>query len=614
MTGVLAAGSERIAHGVGIPLALMSILVLGVGAQWLATRLRIPSILLLLAAGITAGPVTGWIHPEALLQDLMFPFVSLCVAIILFEGALSLRWSEWQHIGQPLVLMLTVGVLITWVLTAAAAHWILGFDWFPAILLGAVLVVTGPTVIGPMLRQIRPIGMVGPLARWEGIIVDPLGAVLAVLVFETHHHLLTDGVEGGMTSAADALLVTLVIGSTMGFGLALLLSSLLKRHVIPDHLENPLTLTLVVVGFTLSNVIQEESGLLTVTVMGVALTNSKAPLRHIIEFKENLSVLLISTLFVLLAARLTLADFTALSWRGPVFVAAMILVVRPLSIFASLATAHVPLRDRVLLSWLAPRGIVAAAVVSVFALQLGDAGRGLVPATFLLIIGTVVVYGLTAPWLARALGLSSANPQGVVIAGANRFAQEFAQAIQQAGFPVLLVDANPIQTREARMQGLRTASLNILSERALDDLDLGGIGRYLGLTPNDEVNTMGGFHFAELFGRANVYQLTPVRATNGKQKDLAASHLRLRFLFDDHVSYRVLSERLSRGDLIKLTKLSDEYPWEQFVAKYPEPLVLAVAQQKQLTLASDDHKIQPKAGQTLIALVSPPRQEEGEPG
>ncbi|MCA9089457.1 MAG: sodium:proton antiporter [Planctomycetaceae bacterium] len=601
---LLAAAGGESGHGSGIAIALMCILAFGVGSQLLAVRLRVPSILLLLGAGILAGPVTGLVHPEVLLQDLMFPFVSMCVSIILFEGALSLRSSEWKEIGRPLVLLLTLGVAITWGMTTLAALVILQFELFPSLLLGAILVVTGPTVIGPMLRQIRPLGRVGPIARWEGIIIDPVGAVLAVLVFEAHRLLQQGGVEQGTGAAMWALLLTIIVGLTVGVGTALLLAAMLKRHVIPDHLESPTTLALVISAFTVSNLVQAESGLVTVTIMGVVLANSGASLRHIVEFKENLSVLLISSLFVLLAARLELADFTSLGWRGPAFVAVMILLVRPMSIFASLAGTGIQMKEQIFLAWLAPRGIVAAAVASVFALQLGPSGDGLVSATFLLIIGTVVVYGLTTPMLARWLGLSSANPQGVLIVGANRFATEFAQAIQQAGFPVLLVDANPIQTRTARMQGLRTSSLNILSDRAIEELDLGGIGRYLGLTANDEVNSLGGLHFAELFGRANVFQLTPVVAVE-KKKDAAAAHLRLRFLFGKEATFDSLTRRMDAGQVIKLSKLSNAYTWEQFQATYPDALLLGTAQQRTLTLATEERKIQPQPGQTLISLVTP---------
>lgn len=582
-------------------IALTAVIVFGTSAQWLSWKLRLPSILLLLASGFLAGPVLHLINPDELLGEILFPFVSMSVAIILFEGALSLKMSELKEIGSVLTYLLTIGVLVTWGLGSLGGIYILGLPQATSILLGAILVVTGPTVIGPILRQIRPVGQVGPIARWEGIVIDPIGAILAVLVFETYRPLMDSGVNEGTRIALENLGWTIFYGGGIGAVAALTLAFFLKRHAIPDHLESLVTMMFVLMAFSASNVMQEESGLVAVTLMGVIIANSGVTLKHIVEFKESLSLLLISGLFILLAARVQLSSIQELGWRGPLFVAFMIIIVRPLSIFASTLTSNLTLKEKLFLSWLAPRGIVAAAVSSVFAIHLGDDGYGLVPATFLLIVGTVVVYGLTAFPLAKRLGLATSDPQGVLILGANQLARRVGQAIQEAGFPVLLVDTNRWNNAAARMDGLRTKNTDILNENAVDELDLGGIGRLVALTPNDEVNSLGAMHFSAIFGRANVFQLTPWRRAEKHEKSV--DYLRARFLFGEELSYQRLVERLDAGAVIKATKLTPEFTYEEFQKEYGgNAIPLFVTQNRKLTVLDAEHA-HPKPGQKLIALV-----------
>ncbi len=617
--------------------ALAAVLTLGTAAQWIAWRIRLPSILLLLCLGVLAGPVTGLIQPDKLLGDLLFPVVSLSVAVVLFEGSLSLRLRELQDIGSVLLKLLTVGAAITWVLSSLAAWMLLGMGVFKSILLGAVLVVTGPTVIGPLLRHVRPIGRVGPIARWEGIVIDPIGAVLALLVFEVHVSIAGAGVDSASQVILVGLLKTTLVGGGIGTAAALLVSMLLRHHLVPDHLQSPVTLMLVLASFVASNLIQPESGLLTVTVMGVVLANLPHVVLHpILEFKENLTVLLISSLFIVLAARLDLSMLIELGWGGVLFVVLLIVLVRPASVFASTWGSAMPMRERIFLACLAPRGIVAAAVSSVFALRLAEmpveappvapaeetvaaavvepistaapslqtGGRGLVPATFLVIFGTVTVYGLTAAPLGRRLGLALADPQGVLIAGADATARAIAHALQQAGFPVLVTDLNRWNIRTARMEGLRTHQIDILSDTAIEDLDLGGIGRFFGMTPNDEVNSLAAMNFAPIFGRANVFQLASRQRSEGRESK--ADHLRARNLFGPDLTHRELRSRLEAGATLKMTKLTEEFDYNDFREQYgnsARPLLLS--EQGRLVVITDPSKSTPKPGQTIIALVDP---------
>ena len=594
---------ESLAHE-KVLLGLTAVFILGVSAQWFAWRLRLPSILLLLATGFGAGPLSGSLDPDALLGDLLFPVVSLSVAIILFEGSLSLRLSELSHVGGALRNILTAGVVVTWVIITAAAYLILQFEFPTALLLGAMLTVTGPTVVGPMLRLIRPTGKVSSLARWEGIVVDPIGAVLAVLVLEVIEPLRSLEFGNAVAEASIGLLATAAIGVVLGWLAAAFLAAMLRRHWIPDHLQSPVTLMIVLAVFVVSNLMKHESGLVTVTVMGVVLANHQAVIiKHILEFKENLTILLISSLFILLSARVELSDFSALGWRGPLFVVAVILVARPAAIFLATVRSDLSWQEKAFLSWLAPRGIVAAAVASVFALRLGNDGAGLVPATFLVIVGTVVVYGLTAFPLARKLGLASSNPQGLLIASAHPAARAIGHAVKEEGFDVVLVDTNPQNIQSARMEGLSTFYANILSERAIEDIELGGIGRFLALTSNDEVNALASMHFSEIFGRAKVYQLPPGRSSERKE---AAEHIMSgRYLFNEDATHGSLDDRFEAGAVIKTTTLSDEFTYEAFRERYGESaqLLFCVSKPGQLVVVTPDKTVSPRSGEKVIALV-----------
>ncbi|MCW9094219.1 MAG: cation:proton antiporter, partial [Ignavibacteriaceae bacterium] len=286
---------------------LASIAVLGIVAQWLAWRLRFPSILFFLVIGFIAGPVTGFLHPDGLMGELLLPIVSISVALILFEGGLTLRLGELRDVGRVVITLIIVGAIITWIIASAAAHYILMLDLRLSILLGAILIVTGPTVIGPLLSHVRPLKRVSTILKWEGILIDPVGAILAVLVFEA---IIAGEISEASTVIFLGILKTLLIGGVIGFGMARLLLLLMKKFLIPDILQESVAFVMVIAAFVFSNILQPESGLLTVTLMGLFMDNQKlVSIKHIVEFKENLRVIIISSIFILLAARLQFSDF-----------------------------------------------------------------------------------------------------------------------------------------------------------------------------------------------------------------------------------------------------------------------------------------------------------------
>ena len=588
---------------------LTCIIALAIGASWLAWRLRLPSILLLLLFGFIAGPATGILKPDELLGDLLSPIVSLSVAVILFEGGLSLRVKELREVGSVVRNLVSIGALITWIIVAGAAHLILGLNLEMSLLLGAIMVVTGPTVIVPLLRHIRPTGQVGAILRWEGIVIDPIGAMLAVLVFEG---ILIGELQHAATMAVVGIGKTIVIGGIFGTMAAAIVVLLMKKFWVPDFLQNAMALMIVVISFTASNLLQPESGLLTATVMGIVLANQKTVhVRDIIEFKENLRVLLISGLFVLLAARVQIENLGKIGLGAIGFLAIIIFVARPASVVLSTLGSKLTWRERFFLCCMAPRGIVAAAVASVFALRLAETELPqadlLMPLTFAVIVSTVALYGLAGSPIARWLKIAEPNPQGVLIVGAHPLARAIAGALQEADYNVLLVDTNRSDISKARMDGLPTFHANILSDYFLDKVDLGGIGRMLALTSNDEINSFSAVQFEEVFGRAEVYQLLAEGEEEGNREAIA-HHLHGRHLFGSGMTYYALQEHLTAGARIKKNRLTEEFDYDAFQAMYGDNAIPIFLMDKNgdLKTFTADATLSPRPGQTLISLTKEP--------
>ncbi|MCA9250238.1 MAG: cation:proton antiporter [Phycisphaerae bacterium] len=587
---------------------LTLILVSGVLAQWVAWRLGLPSILLLLAVGFGVGPWLGWVDPDRLFGEMLLPAVSMAVALILYEGGLTLRVAELKNVGGDLWRLILIGGAVSWLVSLLAGRWLLGLSWPLASLLGAVLIVTGPTVIAPLLRQMRPAGRIGPLLKWEGIVIDPIGAVAAVLIYEV---IVASAAHGAASVVLGGALKTIVYGGGLGFVSAVLLTLVLNRYWVPDYLQNAVSLMLVLATFAISNQLQHESGLLAVTVMGFVLSNQrKADVQHIVAFKANLQVLLIAVLFIVLAARLAPADMMSLGIGGIAFVAILIFVGRPLSILASTIGSKLKRNEVALLAWMAPRGIVAAAVSSVFALRLEEHGfKGaevLVPATFAAIVGTVAVYGLTAPFVAKRLGVADDDPQGLLIIGAHPFARQLAKLLSDRSFRVQLVDSNHENISAARMAGLQTFHGSALAERAEDELDLGGLGKLLALTPNDSINLLVVQHYAEVFGKANSYQFAPRKAYAKAHSFDKRHHGRL--LFNESADFDHLNDCIRRGFTIKATPLTEEFGVAEFLQRYGGSLVplFAITESKRIRLFTTDRSVAAEAGETIVALVEDP--------
>lgn len=588
-----------------ILVGLASIVGLGISAQWLAWRTKLPAILVLLAFGLIAGPATGLLDPDHLMGDLLSPFVSISVAIILFEGGLSLRMSEFRKIGGVVIKLITIGIAITWLLAAAAAYYLLDLGIEISVLFGAILIVTGPTVIIPLLRQVRPTETAGSVLKWEGIVNDPIGAMMSVLVFEI---IIAGGFESISGKAVSVIVTTIIDGTFFGALGAGIMYITMKKHWIPDYLQNPVTLMIVIAVFTASNILQHESGLLAVTIMGILLANQKSVrVKHIIEFKENLQVLLISTLFILLAARLKVEHLEYFNIQSLWFLVALFLVVRPASVYISTIKSKLTFKEKSFLAWMAPRGIVAAAISAIFALRLEQEGypaaEQLVPYTFIVIIATVTIYGLSASPIARALGVAKPQPHGVLFVGAHEWARQIAEQLKELGFKVLVADSNWENISKARKSGLKTYYGNILSEYAMDEIDLDGIGHLLALTPNDEVNSLASIRFSEFFGSSEVYQLAQSMSSKRRHDD-SKEFLGGRTLFENDMNFSDISRFFTDDVTVTNTPITEEFSFDDYQNLYGDQAIpVFLHSDDTVQPFAVDNPPNPQPGDSIIALA-----------
>lgn len=591
-----------------IDLGVMLAGMLGIGflCQWLAWRVRVPAILFLLLVGLALGPIAHLVDPDRLLGDLLFPMVSLSVAIILFEGSINLRLSELPGIGRAVRGLVSYGAVVALLGLALAAHWLAGLSWPLAFLFGALTCVTGPTVVTPMLRAVRPNRRVANLLRWEGIVIDPLGALFAVLVYEA---IVSQHAQG---RALMVFLQTVLVGAAVGVVAAWALAALLRRQYVPEYLQSYAALAAVVVAFALANVVAHESGLLTVTIMGIMLGNARGiHIDTILDFKEHLSTLLVSLLFIVLAARLMwpLPRQTLLAGLA-VYLAAQF-VVRPVSVWIATLGSALSWQERVLAAWISPRGIVAASVSALFALRLSELGmqgaEALVPLVFLLIIATVIVQSATSRPLARVLGVAEPEPHGVLIFGTNPAALEIAAALHAQDIATLVADDNWDGIRAARMRGLRTWFGNPASQYADRNLDLGGLGRLLAMSSHREANTLACLHYRGEFGRGRVYRLRNLTPSERRERASFSDTLLAPALFGDDMTLSRFTALLEEGWRLRTTALTETYGWPEFVAQHGGEayLLFALTDKGVLRLASSRRMPEPRSGWTVTALTPP---------
>ncbi len=505
-------------------LELAGIIVLGILAQWVAWKFKIPAILPLILIGLFVGPISTlisedgnqWIQPIYSNGKGLFPgenlfyFVSLAIGIILFEGGLTLRRGEIKKVGSVIVKLISLGSAITFVGAGVAAYYVFGLNWRISFLFAALIIVTGPTVITPILRNIPLKKDVSAVLKWEGILIDPIGALVAVLVFE---FISVEGDSGYTKQALMEFGKIVIIGFAFGVsgGYALYLS--IKKKVVPHYLMNVVSLSAVLAIFVLSDQFAHESGLLAVVVMGMFLGNSDLQsLKELLYFKESLSVLLISILFILLAANISLEDlYLVYNWKTAILLAIIIFVLRPLGVFLSTYKSTLETNEKLFISWVGPRGIVAAGIASLFGTKLvlkGEPGAEYItPLVFAVVLVTVLLNATTARLFASIVGVFLKKSEGILIVGASKVSRLIASYLQKNNRHVVLLDSNRMNIIKAKELGLDAVNANIYSDDLSDNIELSDVGYLLALTGSDEINRQAINRYGKTFGENGTFRL-----------------------------------------------------------------------------------------------------------
>lgn len=493
-----------------IILTIAIAVIAGIGAQVIAEYLKVPSIVFLLLFGILLGSDgTGLLHPQLLGAGLE-AIVALATAVILFEGGLNLELRDLGKVSGSLRNLVTIGTLITFIGGGMAAHWLGEFPWAIAFLYAALVVVTGPTVVSPLLRHVKVDRQVATLLEGEGVLIDPVGAILSVVVLDT---ILNGGADPVL--AVSGLVLRLGVGGAIGAVGGWLLSLMFKRaHFISDELKNLVVLAGLWGLFALAQLIRSESGLMATVVAGIVLGSSSIPEERLLRrFKGQLTILGVSVLFILLAADLSIASIFALGWGSLFTVLVLMFVVRPINIAACTWNSGLNLQQKLFLCWVAPRGIVSASVASLFSILLtergingGDSIKALV---FLTIIMTVSCQGLSAGWVAKWLKIASTEATGAVIVGCNPLSLILARLFVERGESVAIIDTDPLSREQAEAENIPFFLSSALDPEVLEEAGLGSRGTFIAMTNNGEVNFVLAQRAAEEFNPPRVLAVFP---------------------------------------------------------------------------------------------------------
>ncbi|MGK0324790.1 MAG: NhaP-type Na+/H+ or K+/H+ antiporter [Polaribacter sp.] len=570
-------------------LELAGIIILGILAQWFAWKFKIPAILPLILIGLLVGPIAAaylsedgskWIEPVWNGEKGLFPgdnlyyFVSLAISIILFEGGLTLKRNEIKNVGPVITKLITLGSAITFFGAGIVTHFIFGLGWDLSFLFSGLIIVTGPTVITPILRNIPLKKDVSTVLKWEGILIDPIGALVAVLVFE----FISVGGGGGFTKTALMEFgKILLFGTSFGFTFAHALAYAINKKLIPHYLLNVVSLSTVLLVFVESEVFAHESGLLAVVVMGMVLGNGKLKnLKELLHFKESLSVLLISMLFILLSANINIEDLMLLyTWKTAVLFAIVVFVIRPLAVFASTYKSNLEFKEKVFISWVGPRGIVAAGIASLFGSKLLKEGvegaEYITPLVFMIVLGTVLLNATTARLFAKIIGVFLKSSDAILIVGASDPSRLIARFLRDKGKRVVLIDSNKSFIEEALEDGLEAINLNVYDDDLTDNIELNDVGYLIAITGSDTVNKHALTNFSEVFGEHGSYKI----ASSVEAKD-ATTKERISF-FTPNDDFINLSEAFRENPKINEVKITSE-------KEYYETLDILTFQEKAIPL------------------------------
>lgn len=589
-------------HDVAIKLAAIG--GAGILAQWLAWRFKLPAIVLLLVAGFIIGPVTGFIDPVRDFGEIYKPMVGLAVAIILFEGGLTLNFREIADASKAVRRVLLLGGPLVWAGGTLAAHYIGGLAWPVAITLGAVFVITGPTVIMPLLRTAKLKTRPASVLRWEAIVNDAIGALFAVLAFEVF--LVVAGSHNAQ-NLFTSLSLALFFAGIAGYGTGRFMIWAFIRGHVPDYLKAPILLSTVLVLFAVSNLLLEESGLLTVTIMGITLANSRiASLTEMRRFKETVTVLLVSGLFILLTAALDWPTIMSLDWRAAAFVFALLFVVRPVAILLVTIGTELSIKERVLIGWIAPRGIVAVAITGLFGAALAEMGVAdgdkMIAFTFAVVVASILLHGFSLVPLAAAFGLRSTEKPGILIIGGSRWATSLAKKLQSMDIAVTISDANWNHILDARLADVPVHYGEVLSEHAHHHLDFNRFGHIIAATDNEPYNALVCTDFGPEIGRSNVYMI----GDNSTKTERQSLNFTLGgiSLFKPGVEFRELQRQIRNDWEFQSTRLTEEYPYARFQDERSDELriVLWMKPDGRLIFASNCNGASPQVGDTILSF------------
>ena len=589
-----------------IALKLAAVGAAGILAQWVAWRFKLPAIVLLLLAGAILGPIGGFIDPPNDLGDVYKPAIGLAVAIILFEGGLTLNFAEIRETNTALRRIILIGGPLVWIMSTLAAHYAGGLSWETSVVMGAILVITGPTVIMPLLRQAQLKRRPASLLRWEAIVNDPIGALFAVISFEIILILYGEHQFGG---TFGSFMLALVVATFGGYGLGKFIEQVFARGWVPEFLKAPVLFATIIAAAAGTNAIFHEAGLLTVTIMGITLANSRlSSLAELRRFKETVTVLLVSALFILLTAALDTAILATLDWRVIVFVALVLFVVRPAAILVATIGSGVTWRERLLTAWIAPRGIVAVAVAGLFGARLAEVGvpdgELMIAYTFAIVVSTILLHGFTLAPLARILDLKSAARPGFLVVGGSPWATDFALKMKELDIPVTIADRNWGAIKEARQDGADTFFGDPLSEHAHHELELNRYGHLIAATPNDAYNALVCTDFGPELGRNNVFQIGGGRTIPHKQQ--LSFTIGGRQLFNPGIEYHELTSRMRQGWQFKATTLTDEFTWEDLEAQLGEDArILFWFEGEDITFPGPEGDGEPSEGSTVVQFAPP---------
>lgn len=515
---------------------LAGIIIVGIIAQWVAWRLKLPAILPLILIGLLVGPIATLFTEDGskLIEPIwngtsgLFPgeglyyFVSLAISIILFEGGLTLKRSEIRNVGPVITKLITLGSLVTFFCAGVATYFIFGLSWKISFLFAALIIVTGPTVITPILRNIPLKKDVSTVLKWEGILIDPIGALVAVLVFE----FISVGEGNAYTLTAMIEFGKIVLfGLSFGFTFAHGLTFLIKKNLVPHYLMNVVSLSVVLLVFVVSDIFAHESGLLAVVVMGMVMGNTDLPnIKELLYFKESLSVLLISILFILLSANINIEDLELLyNWKTVALFAVIIFVIRPLGVFLSSTGSNLNLKEKLFIGWVGPRGIVAAGIASLFGSKLLAAGEPgaeyITPLVFVIVLGTVLLNATTARMFAKAVGVFLKNSEGILIIGASKVSRLIGAYLQENNRHVVLIDSNKSNIKKAKSIGLDALTENIYSDTLNNNIELNDVGYLMALTGNSDINSYAIQKFQKQFGENGSFRLVNSEEINNPESN-----------------------------------------------------------------------------------------------